>query len=82
MSSHSKTTGNPAKQKNKSQGVWGPPRYATHPMGNIKTRGQSTREALSAVMSQLKEKTGDKFLPENGPGNDIQLQLLLLREWV
>ena len=70
MSSHSKTTGNPAKQKNKSQGVQGPPHYATHPTGNIKTRGQFTREALSAVMSQLKEKTGDKFLPENGPRND------------
>ena len=58
------------KQKNKSQGVQGPPHYATHPTGNIKTQGQSTREALSAVMSQLKENTGDKFLPENGPGND------------
>ena len=25
---------------------------------------------MSAVKSQLKEKIGDKFLPENGPGND------------
>ena len=61
MSSHSKTAGNPVKQKNKSQGVQGPPRYATHPMGNIKTQEQSTREALSAIMSQLKEKLETNF---------------------
>ena len=56
------------KQKNKSQGVQGPPHYTTHPTGLIKTQGQSTKEALTAVMSQLKEKTGDKFLLEKGLG--------------
>ena len=70
MSSQSKTTGNTVKQKNRSQGVWGPPCYTTHPMGSIKTQGQSTREALTAVMSQLKEIIGDKFLLEKGPRND------------
>ena len=40
--------------------VEGPPHYTTHPTGSIKT--QSTKEALTAVMSQLKEKTGDKCL--------------------
>ena len=39
-------------------------------MGSINTRGQSTKEALTAVMSQLKEKTGDKFLLEKGLGKD------------
>ena len=70
MSSQSKATGNTAKQKNKNQGVQGPPRYTRHPMGLIKTQGQSTKEALTAVMSQLKEKTGDKCLHEKGPGKD------------
>ena len=70
MSSQSKAAGNTVKQKNKSQGVWGPPHYTTHPTGLIKTQGQSTKEALTAVMSQLKEKTGDKYLLEKGPGKD------------
>ena len=70
MSSQSKAAGNTVKQKNKNQGVQGPLHYTTHPMGSMKTQGQSTKEALTAVMSQLKEKTGDKFLLEKGLGND------------
>ena len=45
----------------------GPPHYATNPTGTIKTRNQDTRDALSAVMSQLHEKSGQKFLPETTP---------------
>ena len=52
--------GKSAQAKNKNQGVQGPPRYATHPMGTIKTCNQNTRDALSAVMSQLRMKNQDK----------------------
>ena len=38
-------------------------------MGTIKTRNQNTQDALSAVMSQLCEKSGQKFLPETAPGD-------------
>ena len=38
-------------------------------MGTIKTRRQNTRDALSAVMSQLQEKSGERFLPETAPGD-------------
>ena len=62
-----KTTGAGKSAKNKNKGVWGPPRYATNPMGTIKTCNQDTRDALSAVMSQLREKSGQKFLPETTP---------------
>ena len=61
--------GKSAQSKNKNQGVRGPPRYATNPTGTIKTRRQNTRDALSAVMSQLREKSGQKFLPETAPGD-------------
>ena len=61
--------GKSAQSKNKNQGVWGPPRYATNPMGTIKTRRQNTRDALSAIMSQLCEKSRKKFLPETAPGD-------------
>ena len=57
--------------KNKNKGVRGPPRYATNPMGTIKTRNQDTRDALSAVMSQLREKSGQKFLPETAPEDGV-----------
>ena len=53
MSSKPTGAGKSAQLKNKSQGVQGPPRYATHPTGTIKTHRQNTRDALSAVMSQL-----------------------------
>ena len=53
--------------KNKNKGVRGPPRYATNPTGTIKTHNQDTRDALSAVMSQLCEKSGHKFLPDTTP---------------
>ena len=53
--------------KNKNKGVWGPPHYATNPTGTIKTRNQDTRDTLSAVMSQLREKSGHKFLPDTTP---------------
>ena len=59
--------GKSAQAKNKNQGVRGPPHYATNPTGTIKTRKQNTRDALSAVMSQLREKSGQKFLPETVP---------------
>ena len=62
-------TGKSAQSKNKNQGVRGPPRYATNPTGNIKTRKQNTRDALSAVMSQLCEKSRQKFLPDTAPGD-------------
>ena len=68
MSSKPTGAGKSAQSKNKNKGVWGPPRYATHPMGTIKTRKQNTRDALSAVMSQLREKSGEKFLTETAPG--------------
>ena len=61
--------GNSAQSKNKNKGVWGPPRYATHPTGTIKTRRQNTWGALSAVMSQLREKSGERFLPETASGD-------------
>ena len=38
-------------------------------MGTIKTRNQDTRDALSAVMSQLREKSGKKFLPDAAPAD-------------
>ena len=62
MSSHTKNTGDTAKQKKKSKGVQGPPHCTTHPKGTIKTQRQllNTKDALSAVMSQLKEKSSDK----------------------
>ena len=63
----SKPAGAGKSAKNKNKGVWGPPRYATNPTGTIKTRNQDTRDALSAVMSQLHEKSGQKFLPETTP---------------
>ena len=52
------------KQKEKSKGVWGPPYYTTHPTGTIQTQSQTlnAKEALSAVMSQFKEKTREKFV--------------------
>ena len=59
--------GKSAQLKNKNQGVRGPPRYATNPTGTIRTCRQNTRDALSAVMSQLCEKTGQKFLPDTAP---------------
>ena len=63
----SKPTGAGKSAKNKNKGVRGPPHYATNPMGTIKTRNQDTRDALSAVMSQLREKSGQKFLPKTTP---------------
>ena len=72
MSSPTKNAGDTVKQKKKSKDVWGPPCYTTHPTGTIKTWRQilNTKEALSAVMSQLKEKSGEKFLSENDPGDN------------
>ena len=61
--------GKSAQAKNKNQGVWGPPCYATNPTGTIKTHNQNTRDTLSAIMSQLCEKSGQKFLPETAPGD-------------
>ena len=61
--------GKSAQAKNKNQGVQGPPRYATNPMGTIKTCKQNTQDALSAIMSQLHEKLGQKFLPDPAPGD-------------
>ena len=71
MSSHTKNTGDTGKQKKKSKGVWGPPCYTTNPTGTIKTQRQllNTKDALSAVMSQLKEKSSEKCLSENDPGD-------------
>ena len=63
----SKPTGASKSAKNKNKGVQGPPHYATNPTGTIKTHNQDTRDALSAVMSQLHEKSGQKFLPETAP---------------
>ena len=63
----SKPAGAGKSAKNKNKGVRGPPRYTTNPTGTIKTRNQDTRDALSAVMSQLREKSGQKFLPETTP---------------
>ena len=63
----SKPAGAGKSAKNKNKGVWGPPRYATNPTGTIKTCNQDTRDALSAVMSQLCEKSRQKFLPETTP---------------
>ena len=40
-----------------------------HPMDTIKTCRQNTQDALSAVMSQLQEKPGEKFLSETAPGD-------------
>ena len=62
-----KPTGAGKSAKNKTKGVWGPPHYATNPTGTIKTHNQDTRDALSAVMSQLHEKSGQKFLPGTAP---------------
>ena len=72
MSSPNKSAVDTVKQKKKSKGVWGPPHYTTHPTGTIQTRRQilNAKEALSAVMSQLKEKSGEKFLSENGLGDN------------
>ena len=63
----SKPVGAGKSAKNKNKGVRGPPHYATNPTGTIKTRNQDTHDALSAVMSQLCEKSGQKFLPETTP---------------
>ena len=70
MSSPDKNAGKPAKQKNKSKGVRGLPRYTTNLTGSIQTQQQinAAKDALSAVMSQLKEKSGEKFLAANSPG--------------
>ena len=68
MSSKPTGAGKAAQLKNKNKGVQGPPHYATHPMGTIKTWKQNTRDALSDVMSQLREKSGEKFLTETTPG--------------
>ena len=62
-----KNTGAGKSAKNNNKGVRGPPHYATNPTGTIKTRNQDTRDALSAVMSQLHEKSGKKFLPDTAP---------------
>ena len=72
MSSPNKSTVDTVKNKKKSKGVQGLPWYTTHPTGTIQTCRQSlnAKEALSAVMSQLKEKSGKKFLSENGPGDN------------
>ena len=66
MSFHTKIAGDTAKQKKKSKGVWGRPYYT------IKTQRQllNTEDALSAVISQLKEKSSEKFLSENDPGDN------------
>ena len=71
MSSPNKSTVDTVKQKKKSKGVWGPP-HTTHPTGTIQTQRQilNAKKALSAVMSQLKEKSGEKFLSENGLGDN------------
>ena len=71
MSSPNKSAVDTVKQNKKSKGVRGPPHYTTHPTGTIQTQSQTlnAKEALSAVMSQLKEKTGEKFLSENGDNN-------------
>ena len=68
MSSKPTGAGTAAQSKNKNKGVWGPPCYATHPTGTIKTWKQSTRDALSAIMSQLREKSGERFLMKTAPG--------------
>ena len=60
---------NQLKLKIKTRVFRGPPRYATNPMGTIKTCKQNTQDALSAIMSQLREKSGQKFLPETAPGD-------------
>ena len=70
----SKPTGAGKSAKNKNKGVRGPPRYATNPTGTIKTRNQDTQDALSAVMSQLCEKSGQKFLPETTPKDGATAQ--------
>ena len=63
MSSLNKSAVDTVKQKRKSKGVQGPPHYTTHPTGTIQTQRQilNAKEALSAVMSQLKEKSGESF---------------------
>ena len=72
MSSHVKNAVNTAKHNKKSKGVWGSSHYATYPTGTIKTHRQvlHTKDALSAVISQLKERSGEKFLSENDPGDN------------
>ena len=70
-----KNTGAGKPAKNKNKGVRGPPRYATNPTGTIKTRNQDTRDALSAVMSQLREKSGQKFLPDAAPDDGASAPL-------
>ena len=69
MSSKPTGAGQSAQSKNKNKSVQGPPHYATHPTGTIKTRRQNTQDALSAIMSQLREKSGEKFLTETAPGD-------------
>ena len=72
MSSPNKSAVDTAKQKKKSKGVWGPPHYTTQShryLYKLKSQILNAKEALSAVMSQLKEKTGEKFLSENGLGD-------------
>ena len=72
MSSPNKSAVDTAKNKKKSKGVRGPPHYTTHPTGTIQTHRQArnAKEALSTVMSQLKENSREKFLSENGPGDN------------
>ena len=71
MSAQDKPTVYVVKSKKKSKGVRGPPHYITHPTGTINTCVQSlnTKAALSAVISQLKEKSREKFLSETNPGD-------------
>ena len=69
MSSKPTGAGKSVQLKIKNKVVWGPPCYATHPTGTIKTRKKNTRDALSAVMSQLREKSREKFLTETTPGD-------------
>ena len=63
MSSSNKPTVDTVKNKKKSKGVWGPSHYSTYPTVTILTHRQAlnAKEALSAVMSQLKEKSGEGF---------------------
>ena len=68
MSSKPTGAGKAVQLKNKNKGVQGPPCYATHPMGTIKTQKQNISDALSAIMSQLREKSGERFLMETAPG--------------
>ena len=72
MSSPNKSAVDAVKQKKKSEGVQGQPHNTTHPTGTIQTQSQTlnAKKTLSAVMSQLKKKTREKFLSENGLGDN------------